>query len=214
MARIRCLSNKRSKLLIKEKIDPRVKRTKKLLLDAHNELIEEIGISNLSIQKITDRATLNRATFYAHFNNLEDLTRYAVSQTFLGSIDKDLLDRAPITEKRFCQLGIATYKYMQLFSTDEDCSSGKSDVASHSKSPRSDDLRLRVEKQIEQELYAILLNWLTATTVKANSRIIEPKLQALAMGAALCTLASQKDSDLPELSIKIGMMQLWSLFQC
>ena len=200
--------------MIKEKIDPRVKRTRKLLLDAHRELVKEIGISNLSIQKITDRAMLNRATFYAHFNNLEDLTRYVVSQTFLESIDKDLLNAAPLTEKRFCQLGIATYRYMQIFATDEDCSSGKSDPAQNTKNPKSDDLRLRIEKQIAQELYIILLSWLTTTTMKANSRMIEPKLQALAMSAALCTLAVQKDSDLPELPLDDKMTQLWSLFQC
>ena len=48
-------------------VDPRVKRTRQLLQRAFLELFEEKGIESIGIQEITDRATVNRATFYAHF---------------------------------------------------------------------------------------------------------------------------------------------------
>jgi AcrR family transcriptional regulator len=47
--------------------DPRVKRTRQLLLQAFGELMQEKGFSAISIQDITARATVNRGTFYAHF---------------------------------------------------------------------------------------------------------------------------------------------------
>src|SRR5690348_16691494 len=48
-------------------VDPRVKRTRQLLPNAFVELLLEKGFSAMSIQDITERATVNRGTFYAHF---------------------------------------------------------------------------------------------------------------------------------------------------
>ena len=54
------------------KNDRRVERTQ-LLLAALVSLIEEKGFEALTVQDIIDRANLGRATFYAHFDNKEDL---------------------------------------------------------------------------------------------------------------------------------------------
>ena len=56
-----------------QKLDPRVVRTRKLLQEAFIELVGEKGYWDLTIQDITDRATLNRVTFYLHYDNKEDL---------------------------------------------------------------------------------------------------------------------------------------------
>ncbi len=54
-------------------LDPRVRRTRQLLHDALIELIPEKGYNDITIQDITDRATLNRATFYLHYRDKHDL---------------------------------------------------------------------------------------------------------------------------------------------
>jgi AcrR family transcriptional regulator len=56
-----------------QQLDPRVKRTRQLLRNALIELIPEKGYNALTIQDITDRATLNRATFYLHYRDKDDL---------------------------------------------------------------------------------------------------------------------------------------------
>jgi AcrR family transcriptional regulator len=56
-----------------EHLDPRVIRTRKLLREALIELIPEKGYDEITIKDITDRATLNRATFYLHYRDKEDL---------------------------------------------------------------------------------------------------------------------------------------------
>ena len=53
--------------------DPRVIRTKKMLANALLELIAERNFDSISIADITDRATLNRATFYLHYKDKFDL---------------------------------------------------------------------------------------------------------------------------------------------
>ncbi len=54
-------------------VDRRVQRTKQLLREALVALIRERGFDALSVQDIIDRANVGRATFYAHFDNKEDL---------------------------------------------------------------------------------------------------------------------------------------------
>lgn len=57
----------------RDKYDRRVQRTQQLLRTALVSLIEEKGFEALTVQHIIDRANVGRATFYAHFDNKEDL---------------------------------------------------------------------------------------------------------------------------------------------
>ncbi|GGE12114.1 TetR family transcriptional regulator [Marinithermofilum abyssi] len=66
------MSNKRKKL------DPRVVRTRQMLRNALIELIGEKGYDSISVQDITQRATLNRATFYLHYRDKEDLLNQSI----------------------------------------------------------------------------------------------------------------------------------------
>ena len=53
--------------------DRRVQRTRKLLQDALVELILEKGYEAITVQDVIDRANVGRSTFYAHFQDKEDL---------------------------------------------------------------------------------------------------------------------------------------------
>ncbi|MGE7674545.1 TetR/AcrR family transcriptional regulator [Lysinibacillus sp. NPDC094403] len=69
----------------KQKLDPRVLRTRKLLRDALVELIDEQGYEKITVQDITERATLNRATFYLHYRDKLDLL-YQSSKEILDDL--------------------------------------------------------------------------------------------------------------------------------
>ena len=56
-----------------ERLDPRIRRTRKLLRNALIELISEKGFDEITVKDITERATLNRATFYLHYKDKQDL---------------------------------------------------------------------------------------------------------------------------------------------
>ena len=49
-----------------EKLDPRVKRTRNLILTSFESLLAEKGFESISVQDVTDKAQVNRATLYAH----------------------------------------------------------------------------------------------------------------------------------------------------
>jgi AcrR family transcriptional regulator len=50
-----------------EVLDPRIRRTRELLQQALATLLETRDFDRISVQDITDAATVNRATFYAHY---------------------------------------------------------------------------------------------------------------------------------------------------
>ena len=50
-----------------ESLDPRIRRTRQLLQQALETLLQEKDFDKISVQDITDAATINRATFYGHY---------------------------------------------------------------------------------------------------------------------------------------------------
>lgn len=56
-----------------KKVDLRVKRTNKMIIEAFIKLVEEKGYDQVTVQDIADEAMINRATFYAHYKDKQDL---------------------------------------------------------------------------------------------------------------------------------------------
>jgi len=74
-----------------EKTDPRILRTRRLLHEAFIELVSEKGFDNITIQDLTDRATLNRATFYLHYRDKNELLG-DVFETLIQDVNPLLTD--------------------------------------------------------------------------------------------------------------------------
>jgi AcrR family transcriptional regulator len=55
------------------KVDRRVQRTRQALRKALVELIQEKGYDAISVEEITQRANLGRATFYLHYKDKDDI---------------------------------------------------------------------------------------------------------------------------------------------
>ena len=56
-----------------EKMDRRVRRTRALMQNALVELMNEKPFSEITAKDITEKADLNRATFYLHYNSVFEL---------------------------------------------------------------------------------------------------------------------------------------------
>lgn len=63
-------------------MDRRVRRTRRRLRDALIELVLEQGYDTITIQNITDRADLSRATFYLHYNDKDELLANSLEEMF------------------------------------------------------------------------------------------------------------------------------------
>ncbi len=73
-----------------EKLDRRVLRTRQLLRDSLMDLMLEKGYDAITIQDITDRANLGRATFYLHYKDKEELLVKSLEAVF-----EDLISQMP-----------------------------------------------------------------------------------------------------------------------
>lgn len=61
-------------------LDRRIQKTLQHLQDALSELIGEKDYDDITIQEILDRANVGRSTFYAHFENKDQLLRSMLTE--------------------------------------------------------------------------------------------------------------------------------------
>lgn len=65
-----------------EKADRRILRTRRMLSEAILALIVEKPYESITVSDITARADVNRATFYHHFQTIDELLNYALKAQF------------------------------------------------------------------------------------------------------------------------------------
>jgi AcrR family transcriptional regulator len=75
-----------------ETTDPRILRSRRMLMDSLAKLLIKKDFGHISIQEIADEATLNRATFYLHYPD-----KNALLQAMTGVRFRDLIERRGIT---------------------------------------------------------------------------------------------------------------------
>lgn len=56
-----------------QEVDRRVKRTRGLLISALMSLLKEKPLRAITVRELTERADVNRATFYAHYHDIYDM---------------------------------------------------------------------------------------------------------------------------------------------
>src|SRR5690554_640612 len=95
------------------KVDRRVKYTKMVLEDSFIKLLEKKDITKISIKEICENADINRATFYAHYNDQNDLLR-KIEDKLLDNINAHLaeLDQKN-TEVSSVQIAEKIFEYVQ-----------------------------------------------------------------------------------------------------
>lgn len=99
------------------KTDPRVIRTRQMLHDALLALILERGYDSISIQDITDRAGLRRATFYLHYHDKEELMFEVLRDFYEGIIGEfKSLPFAAMTLDAEHAVQLAVFKHAQQHS--------------------------------------------------------------------------------------------------
>ena len=64
--------------------DRRYLRSRRMIMNATYDLLRERGIDGFTIADLTERADLNRSTFYSHFKDKDDLIRHCEEEFLAG----------------------------------------------------------------------------------------------------------------------------------
>jgi len=142
---------------LEEKLDPRVKRTRSLILQAFGELLAEKGFEAISVQDVTDKADINRATFYKHFADKYALLNYSISHKFMHEIEKRMLNACHYTPDNLRNLILAVCEFL-------------SNIHNECAQPHQQFESL-VETQIKQQIFDLLSYWLKQVNSKISTAI-------------------------------------------
>ncbi|MCX6067573.1 MAG: TetR/AcrR family transcriptional regulator [Chloroflexi bacterium] len=140
-----------------EKLDPRVKRTRHMIEQAFMELVTEKGFQAVSVQDVTERAGINRATFYAHFPDKFALLDHAIRQDFHAEIEKRTLNVCHFSQDNLRNLIIAVCEFV---------------ANAHGHCAVSEQqFQALVESQVRSQIYGLLYHWLEKIPLIQNTPI-------------------------------------------
>ena len=134
--------------------DPRVTRTRKLLQQALFDLLEEKDFASISVQDIAERATVNRATLYAHFPDKSALLDSLVREQFTRFVTHELPAEPTWSLPSLRALILATFLFVGEL---------------HRRCKAATHFDPLIERAVQQELSRVLSDWLqpVAGTVTA-----------------------------------------------
>jgi AcrR family transcriptional regulator len=155
-------------------VDPRVKRTRRLFRDALLALMAEKTFSAITVQEIAERATVNRVTFYAHFQDKQALLEYSVRAMFREQLNSQLPEDAPYSKANLQLLIEIVCEFV-------------AEMNRHCPPPHGEFAPL-MEKQIKAELSDMLQRWLEEMPAGGDQRLA-PELGAAINSAAVYAAA-------------------------
>ena len=159
-----------------EKLDPRVKRTRQNIEQAFMELVKERGFPAVNVRDITDRAGINRATFYAHFPDKFVLLDRYIQGNFRQEVDKRMLHACQYSIDNLRELIVLVCEFVG--NTHEHCPAIEQQFHS------------LVEAQVRAQVMALLNHWLEDAEWPKNTGI-SPERAATAAGWVIYGLATE-----------------------
>lgn len=89
----------------------RTTKTRKSLIEAFVEIVNEKSFEKVTIQDLTERAQINRATFYAHFQDKYDLLDEVIGDSAMELLNAHTQDVCAFHKDNIKQLVFAVFEY-------------------------------------------------------------------------------------------------------
>lgn len=152
--------------------DPRVKRTRQLLLQSFMELVEQKkNIYSITVQDIANQATVNRATFYAHFEDKYALLECWMREKFHRKLEETLPNCSISNMNSLRTLILTVFNFLartRQYMT---------------RTPENSQYEPLFEIAMQKELYQLLFTWLSEeSSVSVPQEIVETTAHVISWG--------------------------------
>ncbi|MBL3644053.1 TetR/AcrR family transcriptional regulator [Bacillus sp. RHFB] len=144
---------------MEKQIDPRILRTRQLIMDAFIELSMKKEFKDITIKDITSVATVNRATFYSHFIDKYDLLEKVLSESIMREVIQEVSTHDVINEETIKAIFLSIIKFQTSISN---------------QCRRSyEAFTPQIETIFKQELQAFFLEWAQKQWANQNKTEVE-----------------------------------------
>lgn len=154
------------------RVDPRVKRTRRLLEQSFLELLEEKGFQSTTVRHITDRATVNRATFYAHFEDKYALLDHVIHESFEQMLQSKLSPDSDFSLDNLRLLILTVCEFLEQFNSQHRISSSKQ-------------LGPLIEGEVQSLVYDLVIRWINQLHADGAQRPATAEVTASATSWAI-----------------------------
>lgn len=167
----------------KLRIDPRITRTKNLIMDAFVQLSMKKEFKDITIKDITEEATVNRATFYSHFTDKYDLLDIVLTEDLMKKVFNELKLYDELSEETIVQIFLSITTFQTELST---------------QCKRSyDAFKSTIEAKLKAELEELLYKLLLKNQPEENLETLRIVSVMLSWGIYGATVDWRHNSDLP-----------------
>lgn len=84
--------------------DPRILRTRKLIMDSFIDLSWEKEFKDITVKDITTKAVINRSTFYYHFVDKYELLENSLAEVYLINLNSTMYEEKELNEETLISL--------------------------------------------------------------------------------------------------------------
>ncbi len=151
--------------------DPRVVRTRKLIQDAFMTIAQKKDFESITIKDIAAKATINRATFYAHYVDKYQVLDEMITKVFNEMISNRIYPGQEFSEETGRELILLVYEY-HIYAY-EKCRINAKSIASH------------VEQVVKSQLQEIIIQLLSNRTALKSQDPGKIEMAATMIGAAI-----------------------------
>lgn len=131
---------------LEKPVDLRIRRTRRMLQDAFVALMAEKRFVDITVQDITERAMINRGTFYDHFADKHALMEYSLREWYRETLSSRLPSDFSCTHEHLGLLILTTCEFMN-------------NLRGHCPTSQMEQFPLSLQTQITTVIEEILTVW-------------------------------------------------------
>lgn len=144
--------------------DPRVQRTRKLIMDSFIEISSKKEFKDITVKDITTEAFINRSTFYYHFDDIYDLLEKVLSEVLLVNLNYETYQNAELNEQTLTAIFKAITNFQKSLSNR--CHSGYEDTIARIIREQLEIIfckmllkQNKIQNSDTLKMYAVMLSW-------------------------------------------------------